>query len=220
MLARLSVVLACAVLLAGCGGDPVAQDDKILIPSTSSPLGPSDGGTGAATGDAKPKKQKRAPKTVVARGAGVSLTGPVGWSVLDKATISSNGGQRVEDIARQVGVPVTTLEAMIAAVDVYLTNYSGVLTVGRYAGAMPTREAFQAQFGNVPASVEPARTRSTPLGEGRLFRYRMTLGSLTQSGGSLYVRNGSGIVEITSAGPDGDTALEILDSVVRSLARA
>jgi hypothetical protein len=216
MLSRLSVVLACAVLLAGCGGEPVAEADKILIPSTSSPLGPADGGASTAAKE----KRKPARKSVVAPTAGVAFKAPVGWTVLDKETIRSTGGERAEALAQEVGMSAEALEAMVAAVDVYLTDYSGVLTVGRYAGAMPTQEAFEAQFGGAAASVEPVRTRSTPLGDGRLFGYRLTIGGVTQSGGSLYLANGSSVVEITSAGPDGNAALEVLDAVTATLRRS
>lgn len=233
MLPRLLPALTASVasllslaLLAGCAEDTVAAEEKILIPSTSSPLGPSDGKAGGKAGDQVAGKQKKAkkakaPQLIVAREAGVRFRPPAGWMVLDKNRLATDASvaDRLQMVADQSGLPIETLRSQIEAVDVWLTDYATVLTAGRatQGDSVPSQAEFERMFGTVAADVGPFETIRTPLGDCRVFHYQFTVGGAVWNGSSAYVSHGGRVVEITSGGQDGDRARRVLDTVVASL---
>ena len=220
MLSRLSVVLACAVLLAGCGGDPVAEEDKILIPSTSSPLGPSDSKDDASA-QAKPKKEKKPTTVVRAAGAGVRFRLPAGWTVLSDSDVDYATSGAMDDIVEQSGFPVAQVEAMIAQVDAFVVGFSAVLTVApATTSGLPSEDQYRAMLGDAAAGYEAMESVRTPLGEGRVFRSTLTTSGVTMHSLALYVHSDNGVAEIVVGSPDAGQARQALDVLVPTLGRA
>lgn len=221
MLKRLAPLLVATALLAGgCATETIPDAEKILIESSSSPLGP---GTVDGKVEKRAKTKKKRARLLTAEKAGVRFRSPVGWTALSEKDLSFavDSPQGVE-LARLTGLTIDQLRARFETIDVYLIGFSGVLTVGVLGtdGALPSRAGFDAGFGDLDHTVESVDQVNTPLGAGRVFGYTISAGGGEQRGVSLYVLNGSTVVEITSAGTDAGQARAILDKVIRSLKRA
>ncbi len=221
MLLRLVAALAAtAFVFAGCSAEPVPDAEKIRIDSSSSPLGPS-----AGSGKAPKEEKSRAPRSkrvmLTADAAGVAVSVPAGWQVFSKTYINSAAGaERLAAVAEQLNLSVADYKAMIDAVDLFLSDGAGdAITVGPFAGPMPSKSDFEKQFGGVAATVE-ADSIATPLGEARLYHYRFSAGGIEQGGATAYVENGDIVVEITGGGVDGQRATEGLRALLKTLKRA
>lgn len=201
MLSRLSVVLACAVLLAGCGGEPVAEEDKILIPSTSSPLGPSDGGKGDASAKAKPKQgQRKKPNVVVAARSGITFTAPSGWARwTSKDVEATSRSAELDDLLDRIGVTREQFAASLDDFDAFLVGLSGSLNVSTVGTgtALPSAAELRRQYEAFASSVDDVEDVDTAAGPGRVVHYSLAVGAGTQHGAALMLLTGGRVANLT-----------------------
>lgn len=223
MLQRLAPLLVATALLAGgCATETTPDSEKILIESSSSPLGPSKGDGKPKANEAKPKKKPKA-KAFTAQQAGITFRAPAGWRPIDKNALDfAADSPRGKELAERTGFTPEQVRVLMESVDVFLTGFAGALTVGALnsSGTLPSESTYRGQFGTLDATIDPATTVNTPLGTGRVHSYELRVSGTVQRGHTLYVLNGSTVVEITIAGPESAAARSVLDQIIPSLKRA
>lgn len=224
MLTRLSVALAaCAVLLAGCGGETVAEEDKILIPSTSSPLGPSDGGNGEPSAGAKPSRDKKLPNVVVAARVGIRFTAPAGWAPWTAKDLrGTSRSAELQELLDRMGLTREQFASSLDDFDAFLVGYAGNLNVSTTgaATALPSEAELRSQYAAVTSSIEAIDDVDTAAGPGRVLHYSITLGSRTQYGAALMLLTGGRIVNLTITTADPSEARSRMAKVLPTIRRA
>lgn len=225
LLRHLIALVAGAALLAGCSAEPVADADKIRIPTVSSPLGPEAAGNepGEGAKPAKPKKRKKARRTVVvADQSGIRFTLPAGWSVLGAGQVDYVAeGDQIADIAARAGMSTEDFRAMIKSLDVYAIGFSGSLNVvvAAQTSTLPSSAELESAMSQVGA-VSGVRDVRTPIGTGRAVSYTLNMATPANQGSALFVSTGGRIVQITTTTTDAGQTRSVLDGVARSLGRA
>lgn len=225
LLRHLIALVAGAALLAGCSAEPVADADKIRIPTVSSPLGPEAAGNEPAKDrkKAKPKKRQQARRiTVVADESGIRFTLPPGWTVLGSGSVDyAAEGDRIPEMAAQVGVSVEEFRAMIKNLDVLAIGFSGTLNVGAtgQASTLPSAASLESAL-SAAGSVSGVRDVRTPLGPGRVVSYTLSMSTATNQGAALFLSIGGRLVQVTATTTDAGQTRAVLDGVARSLGRA
>lgn len=223
MLQRLAPLLVATALLAGgCATETTPDSEKILIESSSSPLGPSKGDGKPKANEAKPKKKPKA-KAFTARRAGVRITVPAGWTALSESDLSfAADSPRGKELAERTGLTVDQLRATLKRVDLYLMGFASVMTVTVFdqSGSLPSQAKFEAAFVDLDVTTTQGENVDTPLGTGRIFGTTISLSGAELQGGSLYVVNGSTVVDISVVAPDRTTARSLLNDVIPTLKRA
>ena len=222
MLKRLGpVLLAAALLLAGCGTDKVAEEDKILIPSKSRPLGPASAGKDERP-TPKPKKHQAPRRAVISgRTTGVRLTLPAGWNVLSDSEVRFNAsGPRAEEIAGQLGMSVEQVRTALRQMDALAIGFAGSLNLTRpgVGGTLPSEAYLRSSLGAV-GPVTEVRDVRTPLGAGRVVSYRIEEGGGTAHGAALFVVVNGAVVQLTVTTADPGQTRDVLDTVIPTLAR-
>ncbi len=222
MLSRLSVVLVCAVLLAGCGGEPVAEEDKILIPSTSSPLGPSDGGKGAPSAQARPKEKKqRKANVVVAARAGIRFTAPAGWAPWTAKDLQGTArSTELQELLDRMGLTREQFASSLDDFDVFLVGLSGNLNVSTAGTSLPSEAEMRSQYATVTSSIDRVEDVDTAAGPGRVIHYSITAGSLTQHGASLMILTGGRVANLTITTADSSETSSRLADLLPTIRRA
>lgn len=215
------LLVATALLAGGCATETVPDSEKVLIESSSSPLGPSkDDGKPKPKAD-KPKKPKA--KAFTARRAGVRISVPAGWTVLSESDLSfAADSPRGKELAERTGLTVDQLRATLKRVDLYLMGFASVMTVAVFdqSGSLPSQAKFEAAFIDLDVTTTQGENVDTPLGTGRIFGTTISLSGTELQGGSLYVVNGSTVVDISVVAPDRTTARSLLNDVIPTLKRA
>ncbi|WP_182379713.1 hypothetical protein [Nocardioides sp. WS12] len=225
MLQRLAPLLVATALLAGgCAGESTSDAEKILIESSSSPLGPT-GGKGTAkdkpTASTKEKEPKR--KRIVARQSGISFLAPVGAAGMTDGSVSfAADSPEGKEFAKRLGITVEQLRGFLATSDVYLSVFAGVISVGPWdqSGVFPTRESIESEIGDLGYTVDDVEDVQTPVGDGRIIAYTQSDSSGEARGVSLYLLNGSTVVDFGVIGADARAIRAVIDEILPTLKRA
>lgn len=228
LLRHLITLVAGAALLAGCSAEPVADEDKIRIPTVSTPLGPEAAGNQPAKDakdrkPAKPRKRKQPrPTVVVADQSGIRFTLPRGWTVLGSGQVDyAAEGDHIAGIAAQAGMSTEDFRAMMKSLDVYAIGFSGSLNVAVAAqtSTLPSSAELESAMSQVGA-VSGVRDVRTPLGTGRAITYTLNVSTAANQGSALFVSTGGRIVQITATTTDAGQTRSVVDGVARTLGRA
>lgn len=221
MLKRLGPLLIAATLLAtGCAAEPIPESEKILIESSSSPLGP-------AAKDAKSKSKEAKPKTkranvVVAEQAGIRLTAPRGWTNLSDGDVSyAASGPRAREFAERMNVSPEQFQSIMESTDVFLLGMNGTLNINRLPGvfALPSETEIRRQLSTL-ADVDEVRNVDTPLGDGLRVHYAIAGGGVQQHGAAVIVLVNGAAVQVTVTTRSADEAQSILARAIPTLKRA
>lgn len=220
MLKRLGPLLLAATLLAaGCSAEPIPESEKILIESSSSPLGPAAKDGKAKNRDTKPKKDARA-NVVVVKSVGIRFIAPRGWTSLSRGDVSyAADSPRAREFAERMGVSPEQFASMMESSDAFLMGMSGNLNVSRVPGysSVPSPADVRQQISTI-ADVDDVTDVDTPLGPGRRARYSMS-GNYTQYGGLVLLDVSSSVLQVTVTTAAADTTDDILGSVIQTLKR-
>ncbi|MCX6400890.1 MAG: hypothetical protein NTX33_13300 [Propionibacteriales bacterium] len=221
MLKRLAPLLVATALLAGgCAAETIPDSEKILIESSSSPLGPAAGDGKAKNRGAKAKKKPA--NVVIAREAGVRFTAPRGWSRLGEGGLSyAADSPRGQEMAQRLGMTMEQFKAMVESTDAFLVGLSGNLSVTRLPGysSIPTAGDVRSQLSTV-AEVSDVTDVNTALGTGRRARYAITSSVGTQYGTALMVASGGGVAQLTVTSASAAASDDVMATVVKTLKRA
>ena len=224
MLSRLSLVLACAVLLTGCSGEPVAEEDKILIPSTSSPLGPSGGGTGEASPDARSKKEKeRKANVVLAPRAGIRFTAPAGWAPWTAKDLEGTArSAELQGLLDRMGMTREQFASSLDDFDAFLVGFAGNLNVSTVGTgtALPSEAEMRAQYAAVTSSIDDVEDVDTAAGPGRVIHYTITVGTRVQYGASLMLLSGGRFANLTITTADADESRSRMGDLLPTIRRS
>lgn len=205
----------------GCADEPIPDSEKILIESSSSPLGPSQGKGEAPTKDAKPKKPKRSANVVVAKKAGIRFTAPRGWTSLSDGEVAyAADGPRAREFAKRMNVSIEQFQSMMESTDVLLLGLDGTLNVNRLPGipTLPSSTELRLSMSTI-ADVEDVRDIDTPVGDGRIAHYVIDSGDIQQYGAAVLVKVNDAVVQLTVTTRDRDETRRILADVVPTIKR-
>lgn len=224
MLKRLGALLVLAALVSsGCSAEPIPESEKILIESSSSPLGPSSG-KGAATKDkaAKPKGKKKASQNtrVVAQQSGVSLIPPSGWTSIGEGDLAfAADSPRGRELAGKLGMSAEQLGALLETTDLFLLGLPGNLSVSRLPQSqLPSEDELRSGIAAL-GDVSDVSDVNTPLGGGRQVSYSIN-GATTQYGDAVFVAVDGAIVQVTVTTRSAGESASYLSQSVATLKRA
>lgn len=224
MLRRLAPLLVATALLAGgCATETVPDSEKILIESSSSPLGPSkDDGKPKPKAD-KPKKPKPKPANVVtAAVVGLQFVAPKGWTTLTEADLANVSNEDLAAYAKVAGVSTDELQSSFSQGGLYLFGSSGSININAVGTGqvLPDEAEFRTQLGSRGFNISSVEDVSTPVGPGRVVYYSLSIPGKTAYGAALFLSVDGRIADLTVTTPDADRTRRLMLKVAPTLKRA
>ncbi|MBM6401239.1 hypothetical protein [Phycicoccus sonneratiae] len=211
-----ALVAALATGVAGCaaGGDPAIPDD-----GSRTSARPSASGSPTSAPSAPPG-------TVLVRAerSGLRFAVPEAWEVADVATVLEAGvDEDLAAMAERMNVPASQLRAAARTIDVSAFGPSvdgfapNVNVQGLPVEEVPSAAQLRLVTSMIGGTVESVDDVPTPVGPGRVSRYRAEIGGRSVVGRQLGIEGPSGVVLVTVTATTAAGADDVLALLQRTL---
>jgi hypothetical protein len=158
--------------------------------------------------------------------AGISFGVPASWEEVDPEGRAEDLGEdsAFSEYADQLGISPDQLEQAMGGFDLVLVSAEdeppGNLNVARVPGRMPTDRQTRRLIGRVGGDVHEVSREQTELGDTMLVVYELDVNGTRIPGQTIYVDAGDGLLSISFGSEDEDTADDLADGILDTLAEA
>jgi hypothetical protein len=158
--------------------------------------------------------------------AGISFEVPAGWEEVDPEGVAEDAGDdsAFSEYADQLGIPPDQLEQAMGGFDLVMVNGEdeppGNLNVVRVPGRMPTDRQTKRIIRRIGGDVHEVSREQTELGATVLVVYELDVNGTQIPGQTIYVDAGDGLLSISFGSEDDDTADDLADRILDTVANA
>lgn len=209
---------ALLLLLTGCSSDDSGSDDSSDSSSSSSgSSGSSDSSASADSADSDVHQVS---------GAGLTFVVPDNLEEIgaDEVADDTEGDDKVALVAAEMGMTAEQFNQYMKQVDLFLFDkdsegdFTTNVNVIPFPVSLPPQRELEKQLQQVGAEIGDTQQVETDAGDVTTISYSLEMAGTAIEGQGIYVDLGSEAASITVSSADRDTADEIADGIVGSLA--